>query len=187
MSATFRLLGIDVYRYGIVPAYYVLLLASTTILTKMIVSTDRKNTRSVIGFLLLVIMLTLGLYSGLQDPHRAPWNGSLRLAPVTYSDRIELVPVAIYSAPHVKVLGWHDVYIPRELTNAKIEGVTPYYLKHQLLLKVAKGNDITNIIASLNKNAETYFILRREILMKEAYKNYNLVFIANEHLLLIRK
>lgn len=186
MAKGLRILGVDIYRYEIVPAYYALLILSVIVVTRILTNLNKEDIKMVIGLLLLISLIVAGLYSGLQDPHRMPWNGGLRLAPVTYLDRIELIPVAIYSAPYVKIFAWHDVYVPKELSSARTESIGTYYPIHSVLLKVAKG-----ILIQGNQQTkptyEIYFILPKVIASNKMFKHYNIMFNGNEHLLVMGK
>lgn len=179
-----RFLGIDYYKYGTVPSYFVLLIVSVATLAKLFGGMDRRRVSSILGALALLVVLGLGVYSGVQDPNRVPLNGGSRLAPVTYANRVELAPIAVYSAPRVWLFGYHDVYLPQELTNATIEGGGNYYVTENILRKVAKGTNTTYIIGP-PPDVEMYFVFSRTELTNDAYATYNVVFAGNEHSLLV--
>ncbi len=182
LGAISRFAGYDIFRYIAVPAYYAFFLASIVTLYKITFRALFKTTkRKALGFLIISFLLTLCLYSGIQDPARTPWNGGLRLAPVTLTDRIELTPLAIYAPSNMKVYAWHDAYIPKELNpNSEIIGAGSYYPVHDILLSIANGRTVKT-----EEDSITLFIIPKMVIRDHAFKAYNIIFNAHEHLAFI--
>ena len=177
-----RLTGYNISRYTAVPSYYAMFLASIMLLYKYfykITTLGIRAKRIILTMVLCLFLLGMGLYSGIQDPHRMPWNGEPRLAPVTYRDRVELMPIAIYAPSCMRIYPWHDAYVPMELTNSTIISRGSYYPIHQLLLKVARGLPIN--LARDDKAVTTLFVIPNQLLSSKSCERYDVVFMGGEH------
>jgi len=167
----------DISRYFWVPAYTTMYFSSTTLLAYA----TAKCKRPFVAILLLLLMIVPYAYSIYDDPGRNPQVGELRLAPITYWDRIELLPLAVYSYEHYYVVGFHDVRIPIEFTNNASHPrrlISMYYPKHDMLLRAAVDEKV-----EVPRN--TYLIPHKGILKTMRFNNYNVVLNGREHVVLL--
>ncbi len=172
-----RMYGIDILRYMEVPSYVMLIflvsIAVIQILTK----------NKLVGLFLLLLLLTPYLYSAMYSNERVTWMGGTRLAPVTYTDRVELKPIAILAGSNVRIFSWHDAYVPIEYNNSTLKVGGSYYPIHDLLLRVANGEDVRGIIRQIGMLP--YFILSKYIVREGVYKSYNIGYFGLEHILFL--
>ena len=182
LGAISRFAGYDIFRYMAVSSYYALFLASVVTLYEITFRVLFKITkRKALGFLIISFLLTVCLYSGIQNPARTPWNGGLRLAPVTLTDRIELTPLAIYAPSTMRIYAWHDAYVPKELNpNSEIIGAGSYYPVHDILLSIANGKKVR-----IKEGPITLFIIPKIVIRDHTFKTYSIILNAHEHLVLI--
>lgn len=137
--------------------------------------------RKVFGTLIVAMLLAISLYSGIQDPARLPWNGGLRLSPVTVHDRLEMIPIAKYAVNDTFVVAWHDVYIPLEYNPyLHLRSFGSYPPAHETLLKIAIGTDVQT-------PNPAYFVLPKIICSGKAFSRFNLVYNSLEHIVLMTK
>ncbi len=171
-----KAIGVDLFRYAAVPSYFILLVAVSALIIRIF-------TKNKVLMVLFLLLLTPYLYSAMYSSERAPWMGGSRLAPVTYADRLELMPVAVFASDNVRIYSWHDAYVPIEYSysNATLKTGGSYYPIHALLLQVASGKDVTRVTKEISLTP--YFILPRYIIRSKAYKSYNLIYIGKEHVL----
>ncbi len=180
-----RLTSYNISRYTAVTSYYAMFLASVILLHeyfRKVTILRVKIKRTIVITLCLFLLGGAGLYSGVQDSHRMPWNGEPRLAPVTYGDCIELTPIAVYTPQYMRVYPWHDAYVPKELTNSTIISGGSYYPTHQLLLKVTRGLPIN--LAGDDKAVTTLSIIPSKLLNSRSCEKYNVLFMGREHIAL---
>ena len=173
-----RFTPVEIARYFWQPSSMAMLAISTMALCKTL-KKAMQNARGVLVFSFLLMLLTPYLYSALNDPSRMPAMGEPRLAPVTYLDRIEMLPLAAYGIEGYHVYAWHDVRIPVEWTSKVIrfKGGGSYYPIYDILLKVARDIKVEVPMYS-------YLILRKEVIKVDRFENYNIVFNGIEHLVL---
>jgi len=174
-----RIVQVDIARYLWQPSYVIMLLCISGWFSKALTPMYAKQRR--IHLVVFVVLLAPYLFAALNDPARSPQSGGLRLAPVTYIDRIEMLPVARLGIDGYYVFAWHDVYIPVEASIRNpclLPGSGSYYPEHIILLQVAEDKRVGIPLNS-------YLILRKEVISAKKFTNYNIVLNSLKHLVLI--
>ncbi len=186
LGAGLRFLGVDVLRYCLVPAYYIAFVCGVVSISLLMrLALLLRKIKGVLALTILSLIIIACLWVGIRDPLRMPWNGGLRLAPVTFEDRIEMIALAKHLRGSILVFAWHDVYIPPEyVENSQIRVASKsYYPMHRALVNVSKGLNI-----AWYKDYSTdlvVYILPKVIVSTKAYRKYDVIFYGGEHVVLV--
>jgi len=169
--------GVDLSRYFWLLSYNIMYFLITMLLTYLLT----KRGKSFMAILLLLLLFMPYAYSAYNDHGRNPRAGELRLAPITYWDRVEMLPLALYGCDGYYVVAWHDVRIPIEWSNRTpfLKSLfSSYYPGHDILLKVALDEKVKVPI-------DTYLILHKKAIKSSKFSNYNIVLNSREHIVLL--
>jgi hypothetical protein len=168
-----RTTGAEIIRYVANPSYIILLMMVSLSLCHLFA----KNKNRLFTLLIFLSLLAPYIYSALNSEGRSPWMGEVRLSPVTYADRLEMLILAKYGADGYYIYQWHDIYIPLEDVEKPphfIGGSVSYYPIHEILIKASRDEKVEVPVNS-------YLIIHKDAIKTVNFKNYNIIFDGNEH------
>ncbi len=173
-----RAAGVEMLRYAVVPSYFILAILTSALMTRFL----NEGKVAALGLIVFLLFLAPYLYSAMYSSERAPWAGEIRLAPVTYTDRVEMLPLVRYAEDGYHIYRWHDAYLPLE----KVENPPhllaggSYYPIHDILKTVARDKVVKAPTNSL-------FVLYKENISSINFKKYNIILNEYQHLVVSSK
>ncbi len=170
-----RMHGVELIRYLVVPSYVILIFAVSIVTIRVLTSK--------IGLLLLLLFLAPYLYSAIYSPERISWMGEVRLAPVTYTDRVEMLPLVRYAKSGYYIYCWHDAYLPIERVKNPprfLVGGGSYYPIHNILKVVANDTRVNIPVNSL-------LIVHKDAINSQNFSNYDIILDGHDHLVMSPK